>query len=381
MKQIRTLNFTLLTLLFTFAGPFSPQAADYYVSNTGTAANPGTMAQPWSLAKANTTLKAGDSAYLLSGTYNAYINPSSSGIAGSPITYRNFGTDVVTISGTPYAIYINGKSHITVQGVNATLCSHFLYIKNGSHNIIAHGQFGPQQPLGSWEISVVDSDSQYNWLHHLEFFESGVCQGSPPNGVDQGSVLDFGRENGADATKYNLIEDNVFYRGGHHVVALHTGYNTFRNNYVHNEAWSNGAGNRTLYLNNLTSLSLPDVGHNVIEGNRFGYAAKPCDAITVGNVALSTSYNLFRYNSLFHHNANGLGTSAYGKPNSKGSYNHIYNNTIFNSGLGNILNPELDASTYSSEHAAIYFFSGANIGNVLRNNLFDNTCQFHQQNE
>jgi hypothetical protein len=367
--------FGLLILMFTFAIPLTAQAADYYVSPTGTSTNPGTMAQPWSLAKANTTLKAGDTAYLLAGTYSTYINPSNSGTQGSPIVYRNYGSDVVTISGASYAVYINGKSYITVTGINATLCSKFLYIKNGTYNTIAYGKFGPQNPLGGWELSVIDTNSQYNWIHHLEFHDSGVCKGTPPSGVDEGSVLDIGRESSADATKFNLIEDNVFYHGGHHVVGIHTGYNTFRNNYVHNEAWSSGAGNRTLYLNNLVSTSLPDVGHNVIEGNRFGFGAKPCDAITVGIVAMSTNYNLFRYNGLFYGNANGLGTSAYSNPNSQGSYNHIYNNTIFSTGLGNLLTPTLTADTYTSEHTGISFFSSSNQGNALRNNLFYSTVK------
>ncbi len=370
------LNFALLIaiLMFTFAGLLPAQAADYYVSPSGTSTNPGTIAQPWSLAKANTTLKAGDTAYLLAGTYSTSISPSNSGSAGYPITYRNNGTDVVTITGS-YAISINGKSYITVTGINGGPCQHCLSIKNGSYNIVSYGKFGPYSTPGDgkWELNVIDTSSQYNWIHHNEFHDFGACVGTPPNGDDQASVLDIGNENLAgDATKYNLIEDNVFYHGGHHVVALETGYNTFRNNYVHNDAWTNGAGNRTLYVNNLVSTLQPDVGHNIIEGNRFGYAAKPCDAITVGNVAISTSYNIFRYNAVFYSNANGLGTSAYGT-NSQGSYNHFFNNTIFDSGLANILNPSLSADTYTSEHTAISFFSSSNKGNVVRNNLFSST--------
>jgi len=365
------LNFALLILMFAFAGPLSAQAADYYVSPAGTTTNPGTMAQPWSLAKANTTLKAGDTAYLLAGTYGTGISPSNSGSAGNPITYRNYANEVVTIQAST-AISLNGKNYITVTGINAGPCQHCLSIKSGNNNIISYGKFGPYSTPGdgNWELNVIDTNSQYNWIHHVEFHDFGACVGTPPNGRDDASVLDIGREDGADATKYNLIEDSVFYHGGHHVVALHTGYNTFRNNYVHNDAWSSGAGNRTLYLNNLTTTSLPDVGHNVIEGNRLGYGAKPCDAITVGIVAMSTNYNLFRYNGLFHGNANGLGTSAYSNPNSQGSYNRIYNNTVFNTGLGNLLTPTLSAETYTSEHTGISFFSSANKGNALRNNLF-----------
>jgi hypothetical protein len=379
----RMLNFALLILMFTCAGPLSAQAADHYVSPTGAAswanclsATPLSGTAACSLSTANANAAGGDTVYLRAGTYTTGIAPSKSGTAAARITYQNYGGEAVTLTAST-AISLNGKNYITVTGINAGPCKHCLSIKNGNYNIISYGSFGPYSSPGDgqWELNVVDTNSQYNWLHHNIFHDFGACVGTPPNGSDDASVLDIGYESTADTTKYNLIENNEFYHGGHHVVAIQTGFNTFRNNYVHNEAWSSGAGNRNLYLNNLVSTSQPDVGHNVIEGNKFGYAAKPCDAITVGSVAMSTNYNIFRYNSIAHANANGLGTSAYSNPNSQGSYNHIYGNTIFNTGLGNLLSPTLSADTYASEHTAISFFNSANKGNVVRNNLFSSTVK------
>lgn len=349
-------------------------AADYYVSTSGSGSNPGTLAEPWDLAKANATLTAGDTAHLLAGTYSsAYISPENSGTAGNPITFQNYLSDLVTISGTSYVIYLNGDDYIKITGINGTLFNKGIYIKNSGHNEISYGTFGPQNPLGGWEISVIDTGSQFNHLHHITMYESGNNTGTPPNGTDSGSVLDIGVENGQDSTAYNIIENCTFYRGGHHVVGIHTGYNVFRNNYLYNDNWAANSGNRTLYLNNLTSATQSYAGHNIIEGNRFGYAAKPVDSITVGVVAMSTNNNIFRYNTIFHGNAYGLGTSAYGNPNSQGSDNAIYHNTIFNQGLGGILNDDPGGSTYTSEHAGIYFVSGANENNLLRNNLFEDT--------
>jgi len=372
------LNFALLILIFAFAGPLTAQAADHYVSPTGAAswanclsATPLNGTAACSLSTANTNAAAGDTVYLRAGTYTTGITPSKSGTTAVRITYQNYGGEVVTLTAST-AISLNGKNYVTVTGINAGPCLHCVSIKNGNYNIISYGTFGPtNSPTGSsWELNVVDTNSQYNWLHHNTFHDFGSCQGTPPNGNDVASVLDIGYESIADTTKYNLIEDNVFYHGGHHVVAIQTGYNTFRNNYIHNEGWSSGAGNRNLYLNNLVSASQPDVGHNIIEGNRLGYAAKPCDMIDVGNVAISTNYNMFRYNAVFHSNAWGIGTSAYGNPNSQGSYNHIYSNTVFNAGLVNAFTPLLDSATNPGEHSAINFISSANINNVAKNNLF-----------
>ena len=154
---------------------------------------------------------------------------------------------VASHCGTNYAVYLNGKSYITVQGINATNLLHFLYIINGSnYNIIAYCNFDQQSPP-SWDASVINGSSQYNWIHHCQFSKGGECS---IGGSDNGSVLDIGIEGSfTDLTRYNLIEDSVFFHGGHHVLGLHAGYNTLRNNYFHNEAWSRSRGNRTLYMN------------------------------------------------------------------------------------------------------------------------------------
>ena len=325
---IYALNFALLIIIFTFASPLAAQAIDYYVDKdhgSASDSNPGTdEALPWlTITKANTTLTAGDTVYIKEGIYDTYISPSNSGTSGNRITYQNYGTDVVTISGTPYTVYLGGDSHITVDGIKGTASPKFLYMKNGSnYNIISNNSFDNQSPPG-WDVSVINGASQYNWVHHNQFSVGGECT---VGGSDNGSLLEIGKELSTDLTQFNLFEDNIFFHGGHHVVGLYGAYNTFRNNYLHNEAWSRSRGNRTLYTNGVD----PDTGHNIIEGNRFGYAARPCDDFTVGNVVFTTPYNIFRYNKIYHSNAYGIGNWSYGNSNSE--FNTMYNNTIFNSG-------------------------------------------------
>ncbi len=355
------LTFSTIFLVLAFAVASPSLATDYYVDqNTSNAddQNTGTIDLPWkTITKANQTLKAGDAVYIKAGTYSTYIAPAYSGTSGKRITYRNYANDLVTISGGSYAIYLNGKNYITVQGIHATHCAHFLSLINGAnHNIIAYCNFDQQNPP-DWDASVINANSQYNWIHHCQFSKGGECTAE---GSDDGSVLDIGIERSlTDLTRYNLIEDCVFFYGGHHVVGLYGRYNTFRNNYLHNEAWSRSRGNRNLYLNGRDGVT----GYNIIEGNRFGYAARPCDDYTVGNVAMSTPYNIFRYNKLYHHNAYGIGTYSY-SGYSNGSFNRIYNNTILNSGYN--IYPSYH---YGSEDAAVTFLASSNTGNVLKNNL------------
>jgi hypothetical protein len=352
----------LLTLPLLAATPSAVWSAEYYIDQNNPSAsdqNPGTITQPWrTITKANQTLVAGDTVKIRAGTYTSYIAPANSGTSSNRITYTNYASEVVRISGTPYAVYLNRKSYITVSGIHASNLPNFLYIINGSnYNIIAYSSFDQQSPA-DWDASVINGSSQYNWIHHSQFSNGGECTSA---GSDDGSVLDIGIEGSTtDLTRYNLIEDSAFFHGGHHVMGLHAGYNTIRNNYFHNEAWSRSKGNRTLYMNGRD----PITGHNVIEGNRFGYSFIPCDADTVGNVAMSTPYNIFRYNSLYHSNAYAFGTYSY-DGYSNALSNRIYNNTIYNSGFN--INP---AYAGGSENAAVTFQHTNNRDNALKNNLY-----------
>jgi len=368
-NMIPAVDIAFLLLISAFIIPSQVLAIEYYVDQNQPNANdqnPGTSALPWkTITKANQTLVAGDTVYIKAGTYTSYIAPNTSGFSANRITYRNYGTDIVTISGTAYAVYLNGKSYITVHGIHATNLPNFLYIINGSsYNIIAYSKFDQQNPP-DWDASVINGNSQYNWIHHSQFSNGGQCSSS---GSDDGSVLDIGSEGSStDLTRYNLIEDSVFFHGGHHVVGLYGGYNTIRNNYFHNEGWSRGRGNRILSINGRDAVT----GHNIIEGNRFGYAAPPCDASTVGSVPINTKYNIFRYNKVYHSNAYGLGFYAY-SGYSAGSFNAIYNNTLFNNGYN--INPAYEGG---SEDAAITFFASAQTGNKFKNNLYSSHFQVY----
>ena len=91
----------------------SPEAAGYFIDTSNPAAsdsNPGTESLPWkTITKANQTLVAGGTVYIKAGTYTTYIAPVRSGTASDRITYRAYGSDVVTVQNTSYGILFDGK--------------------------------------------------------------------------------------------------------------------------------------------------------------------------------------------------------------------------------------------------------------------------------
>jgi len=303
-------------------------AADYFVDRNHPVAsdsNPGTLDQPWeSIDKANHTLVAGDVVHIRAGTYPDYIAPANSGSEGNRIVYRNHESEVVTIQDAEYGIRLDGDDHIMVSGINFTNLDRFMFLENGAeHNVIEYCNFDQVRNRDSWAGSRIWKHANYNWVHHCRFSRYGECSAS---GSDNGSVLEVGYDVGDSSygAHYNLLEHNTLFHGGHHVLGLHGTRNVLRHNYLHNEAWSRGRGNRTLWV-----CGREDVGgRNLVEHNRFGYAAPPCDAEGVGGVALASSGNIFRFNAFYHNNLQGLGLACYSV--SDCNHNRVYNNTFFN---------------------------------------------------
>jgi hypothetical protein len=249
----------LVASAFLFLGWIAEpvRAATYYVdTNNGSASdsNSGTASSPWkTIGKANSTLQAGDTVLIKAGNYPTTssntntVCPSRSGTATNPITYKNYGTDVVTITygGTyAYAIYLDGKSYIVVQGINATDLDYFVYIRNSStYNTVSYGAFyKPRLYSGqprTWAGSRIHAGSKYNWVHHCTFSDYGYFTND-----DIGSDFDIGSETlNTDMTSNNLFENNAVYHGGHQLMGVFGVNNVVRNNYFHHEPWSLGAAN------------------------------------------------------------------------------------------------------------------------------------------
>jgi len=413
------------------------QAATYYVDTNHPSANnnnPGTESLPWkTIGKANATLQPGDTVLIKAGTYFGHINgisPARSGEPGRPITYKNYGTDVVVFSepeitdpnetdkfwmpGDPTTYYhmdrgitLENRSYIVVEGLNFSKLKRYLSIKNASHyNTIAYCNFDdallkpPPQPNPSnynyrpfdWAGSRIYYSSQHNWIHHCRFSKYGTADVD-----DNGVVLDVGLEQPStasdktylpgdvDATRYNLIEDCLFYHGGHHVLGINTEFNVVRNCYFHNEPWmlGNSASDRGAVLYGNRNISFfgetQSAGRNLFERNRVGWCADSPDNWGASNVSVRTSNNILRFNDIFYGDIGGVAMSlSSGFPSSINN-NKIYHNTIFRNTLSTTTNSPVGGITL-----ALWNTTSLTVqNNVFKNNILykhrNTTAYYHPQ--
>jgi len=370
----------LIALTWTVAVPV--RAGEFYVDQNHPDAsdqNPGSVAEPWrTIARANRTLVAGDTVYIKAGTYrDDTIAPVHSGTSeDGRITYRSYGDDTVVISNAvnqAVGLRLDAASYITVHGITFSQQHRFLLIGNGSsNNTVAYCNFDDARltdgAVATWAGSAIRGSSQHNWIHHCRFSRYGYY-----NADDIGCVLDIGSESDrADETRYNLIEDSVFFHGGHHVVGVYGKYNVIRFNYFHNEPWSMGtaASDRgaVLYGNRNLSFSgySENGGRNLFEGNRVGYSSDPSDNNGASGVALNSSGNIVRHNAFFHNNSAGVSMSVTRSYLQSVRHNRVYHNTFFNNGH-NPGNP----TDHMSSGIGFGIYSGALVveDNAFVNNL------------
>lgn len=101
----------ILVFLLTIFACTQVFAANYFVSPSGNDSDPGTQTQPWrTIGKAATTLVAGDTVYVQTGTYNETVTPVNSGTSGNIINYIAQGT--VKVKNWS----ISSKNYITLDG-------------------------------------------------------------------------------------------------------------------------------------------------------------------------------------------------------------------------------------------------------------------------
>ena len=76
-------------------------AGTFHVATNGVDSHPGTLAQPFkTIQRAADIAGPGDTVLIHAGTYRETVVPQHAGEAGRPVTFQNYETDVVVVSGT-----------------------------------------------------------------------------------------------------------------------------------------------------------------------------------------------------------------------------------------------------------------------------------------
>ena len=144
----------------------------YYVSPGGNDANPGSQTRPWrTIAKANSAAQAGDTIYIMAGTYAERLRPARSGTVSAWITFAAYPGQSVTLEGAGLnlgtwsgLVDLSGRSYILVRGLTVQNSSVAGLLADGSQHIIFqnnHTRHSAGSGIGVWgsvDVRVTGND-------------------------------------------------------------------------------------------------------------------------------------------------------------------------------------------------------------------------------
>ena len=302
--------------------------------------NPGSLTAPWcTIGQANATLTAGDTVYIRAGTYSGEtIQPTNSGTSDTQrITYSAYDAEEVILTASVYCIRLQSTSYNTILGLRLIDCERNVYIQASDHNNIGYCEIDTPMGPTTWAGSRVYEGSQYNRIYNNIFSRYGAEDYYGGGYQDSGVNLDIGNDNDVDASDHNLVINNTFFYGGHHILGVYANYNVIRGNTFHNEEWydcnraSIGGlcGNRNVILNS----SQPDNNiRNVIEDNWIVFSGVPPDQDASAGLGIRTQLNIVRRNIFYHNDSSGVSLSTNGGNHNDASNNYVYHNVMYHNG-------------------------------------------------
>jgi len=279
------------------------------------------------LTSAANAATAGTQVLIREGVYNVQLSPKYSGEENAYITFKNYGDEVVEITGESInpAIWIEQKDYIIIEGLvihdvrrwlNALGCSHIVIRNNEFHRAL----------------------DQYGSSKTGLFFQSCNNVKILNNIINESTQDNIGMID----CDFNLIEGNTITKADHTLWALKcSNFNILRGNYFHNEIQKIGevydctdSGFGDGDFPKITSED--DAKYNVVEDNIFAYSASSGDHSPFSGIQYAGQNGIIRNNIFYECVGPTISLTVY-SPGSEYNYgNRISHNVFFDNDFGGI---------------------------------------------
>ncbi len=289
--MVRRILFPLLLLQLALPA-LALASTTYYVDcSAGNDSNPGTsVSAAWStVTKVNSVAYSpGDTILFKKGCTwtDAYLYTTSSGLAGSPITFGAYGSGAQPIfSGQTYGLYVH-SSYVTIDGLHFSHAT-TMGIISGNANITGvvvenstvdystkSGIFLYGNAPGSYTVG------NFTFLHNIVANNGTTTD-------DQGIYI--------DNSNNNILDGNTWDSNAGYGVQIQdsSDNNTVRYNYFHNNGFAGSWGGALTIYNNQTSVYHLPTGNqiygNVSNGDRYGLLVGGTTA-TVNNTVVNNTF-------------------------------------------------------------------------------------------
>ena len=370
-------KFSLVLLALT-ATSLAQSGSTFYVSKSGSNSNSGSYTAPWlTIQHAASTVTAGATVYVETGTYNESVNFPNSGTSSNPITFANYPGETATIDGTGLTVsgtqglinIVNG-SYITINGFQiqnyttskaaATPAGIWItgsgtgvkILNNQVHNITTttekNGNAFGIAVYGTSSTPITQITISGNAVYDLKTGESETMN------VD-GNVTYFLISNNVVHDNDNIGIDAIGFEGVGPTGSDQARYGEVVGNTVYNISGINNAGEGDSY--DADGLYCDGCEYVVFERNTV-YSCDIAMEAASEHSGHDSSYVTIR-NNLFY-NSNAVGVTFGGYANKVGGSDHVVvvNNTLYNNNVKN-----------QGAEFQIQYHSGSQSGNIFENNI------------
>ena len=370
-------KFSLVLLALT-ATSLAQSGSTFYVSKSGSNSNSGSYTAPWlTIQHAASTVTAGATVYVETGTYNESVNFPNSGTSSNPITFANYPGETATIDGTGLTVsgtqglinIVNG-SYITINGFQiqnyttskaaATPAGIWItgsgtgvkILNNQVHNITTttekNGNAFGIAVYGTSSTPITQITISGNTVYDLKTGESETMN------VD-GNVTYFLISNNVVHDNDNIGIDAIGFEGVGPTGSDQARYGEVVGNTVYNISGINNAGEGDSY--DADGLYCDGCEYVVFERNTV-YSCDIAMEAASEHSGHDSSYVTIR-NNLFY-NSNAVGVTFGGYANKVGGSDHVVvvNNTLCNNNVKN-----------QGAEFQIQYHSGSQSGNIFENNI------------
>ena len=344
------------------------------------------------IAAASAAATPGTTLYIREGSYPEPLDPAHSGTPDNYITFKNYAMETVYLGGDT-AINLSFRRYIWIEGLHAedrswlesnnydTTSSYYdpsfeSKYQNNSYNVIKNCVFRRTPASGTTgNIRLVRS-------HYNQFI---------------GNIIDTGNDNVTLINSdHNLIASNTITEGAHSLVSIRcANYTVVRGNRMSNTlqkiAEVYDCGQDTHAVPNVFNATK----HNLIENNVFAQTSRYYDDSGGNGIQYSGQEGIIRGN-IFYNNNIGLGMQYYDDEALHNVNNRIYHNVFYdNEGEGisfgqQVPNNQFKNNTLFANKGCVPDCSATSSGQISyrvdtpnnafwQSNVFQNNDIFYQQ--
>jgi hypothetical protein len=283
----------------------------------------GTESAYKTLAGAAAAATAGQIVYIRAGTYTQALVPQTSGTAAQPITYAAYNGETATITGASLcsAIDISNRSYLVIDGLTVTQVQRWLLAVSANYNVIRNCTFtAALDQYGSSKTGLFFQLSTYNQVIDNVISDSTA---------DNLSLV---------ASDHNLVAGNQITEAAHTLWTIKCGnFNILRDNYFYNSQQKIGeiydcfevGVDHDITRSNATK-------YNVVQDNVFAYTASSGDASPYAGIQYAAQNGIIRRNVFYDTMGPALDLTLYSDEAEYNLDNRVYNNVFYDTHFAGI---------------------------------------------